>query len=328
MGRMFISLVLVMPRPNKSFGIDFTTRNAACRKKTAKPIESQSAGRLKRSFPECSNFGRKSDVTVRTVVVRFVHCSLCRTGELCHPVHILGGVRPRARGTQTLLLPVRRIPATYRVVPVVALGAKTYARNGEATLTRVASSGGRLRAQFPCTVIPPAVERYSPALMWSSEFDKDGAPLPHACALWCGQSLPKHISQSPQQATLSWISFVPIWVIPGVVWRHGIAAAVGPKVPMRHFHKRDASCAQYVHCFTHLGAKPILLMRRPAMREQTDVRNKVRQCLGRALLRWARRQFAHHAQRPIGDSSAVRFIGHDGFHRSARAHLPRPQPLS
>lgn len=99
MGRMFISLVLVMPRPNKNFGIDFTPRNAACRKRTSKPIESQSAGRLKRSFPECSNSGRKSDVTARTVQVRFVHCSLCRTGELCHPAHILGGVRTRARGT-------------------------------------------------------------------------------------------------------------------------------------------------------------------------------------------------------------------------------------
>ena len=156
------------------------------------------------------------------------------------------------------------------------------------------------------------------------------SPTPAPCHIGQGHSqpLPKHLSQSPQQATLSWISFVPIRVIPGVVWRHGIAAAVGPKVPMRHFHERDASCLQLIQRLTHPVEPSLLLLGLLASRKQTDVRNKVRQFLGRALLHWARRQFAHHAQRPIGDSSAVRFIGHDGFHRSARSHLQRPQPLS
>lgn len=138
----------------------------------------------------------------------------------------------------------------------------------------------------------------------------------------------KRIDGFIQQATLSRVLLVPIRVVPGVVWRNVRLATRRAKVPMCYLHKWNASCLQHVHCFTHPGEKPLLLLWGPASRKQTDVRNKVRQFLGRALLHWARRQFAHHAQRPIGDSSAVRFIGHDGFRRSARAHLQRPQPRS
>ena len=77
----------------------------------------------------------------------------------------------------------------------------------------------------------------------------------------------KRIDGFIQQATLSRVLLVPIRVVPGVVWRNVRLATRRAKVPMCYLHKWNASCLQHVHCFTHPGEKPLLLLWGPASRK-------------------------------------------------------------